>query len=101
MLCMYGGEYMYVSHTQVLLTLNTLALNMVSVVHNALQMFESMQQQLLGPEHARAQVYYLSLSFSRISRMTLAGVCSKRIGWPKLFVLLAGKWREGQANQPS
>ena len=62
MLCMYGGEYMYVSHTQVLLTLNTLALNMVSVVHNALQMFESMQQQLLGPEHARAQVYYLSLS---------------------------------------
>jgi hypothetical protein len=40
---------------EVLLTLNTLALNMVSVVHNALQIFESMQQQLLGPEHARAQ----------------------------------------------
>jgi hypothetical protein len=40
---------------EVLLTLNTLALNMVSVVHNALQIFESMQQQLLGPEHARDQ----------------------------------------------
>ena len=24
-----------------------------------------------------------------------------KIGWPKLFVLLASKWGEGQANQPS
>ena len=39
-----------------LLTLNTLALNMVSVVHNALKIFESMQRQLLGPDHIRAQV---------------------------------------------
>ena len=59
--CVYNG----VCHTQVLLTLNTLALNMVSVVHNALQIFESMQQQLLGPEHARDQVSMsLSLSLS-------------------------------------
>ena len=32
--------------------------------------------------------------------LTIAGVCSV-IGWPKVFVLLASKWREEQASQPS
>ena len=36
-----------------------------------------------------------------LSTLTIAGVCSERIGWPKMFVLLASKWGEGQANQPS
>ena len=42
---------------QVLLTLNTLALNMVSVVHNALKTFESIQKQLMGPDYVRTQVH--------------------------------------------
>ena len=42
--------------SQVLLTLNTLALNMVSVVHNALKIFDSCQKQLLGPDNQRTQV---------------------------------------------
>ena len=37
-----------------------------------------------------------------LNTLTIAGVCSDiRIGWPKLFVLLAREWEEGQANQPS
>lgn len=40
---------------EVLLTLNTLALNMVSVVHNALKIFDSCQKQLLGPDNQRTQ----------------------------------------------
>ena len=42
---------------QVLLTLNTLALNMVSVVHNALKIFDSIQRQLMGPDYAGTQVH--------------------------------------------
>ena len=34
-----------------------------------------------------------------LNTLTIVGECSERIGWPKLFVLLASKWREGQANQ--
>ena len=36
-----------------------------------------------------------------LNTLTIAGVCSEIIGWPKLFVLLVSKWGEGQASQPS
>ena len=41
----------------------------------------------------KATLFYTTVHYLQIARE-----CSERIGWPKLFVLLASKWREGQAN---